>query len=59
VDSVGKFSENHPDIIECNRQHILPAGEKISAALEVYYKSVSTMMIRRRAARKQLHNRGK
>ena len=59
VDSVGKFSENHPDIVECNRQHILPAGEKISAALEVYYKSVSTMMIRRRAARKQLHNRGK
>lgn len=59
VDSVGKLSENYPDIVEYNRQHILPPGEKISAALEVYYKSVSKMIIHRRAARKQLHNRGK
>jgi enoyl-CoA hydratase/carnithine racemase len=56
IDSVGKFSENHLDIVGCNRQHILPPGEKISAALDVYYKAVSKMIIRRRAARKQLHN---
>jgi enoyl-CoA hydratase/carnithine racemase len=59
IDSAGKFSENHLDIVEYNRQNILPSGEKISAALEVYYKAVSKMIIHRRAAGKQLHNRGK
>jgi enoyl-CoA hydratase/carnithine racemase len=56
IDSAGKFSENHLDIVGYNRQHILPPGEKISAALDVYYNSVSKMIIRLRAARKQLHN---
>ncbi len=52
IDNAEQLAENHPDIVAGNRQHILPAGEEISAALEVYYKSVSKTIIRRQAARK-------
>lgn len=52
IKGVGELVETHPEIVECNRHHILPSREGINAALEAYYKSVSKMLVRRRAERK-------
>ena len=47
IDSIDGLSVNHPDIVEFNRQHILPSGREISAALEIYYTSISKTLISR------------
>jgi enoyl-CoA hydratase/carnithine racemase len=48
IDRVGMLAENHLDIIDFNRQAILPSDTTIDAALEKYYKFISEALIRRR-----------
>ena len=52
IDRVGKLAENRLDIIDFNRQAILPSNTTISAALEQYYKSISKALISRRQEKK-------
>jgi enoyl-CoA hydratase/carnithine racemase len=47
IDSIEELAVNNPDIVEFNRQHILPSGREISAALEIYYTSISKTLISR------------
>lgn len=48
IDSIRELAANHLDIVELNRQQILPSSKDISAALEAYYESISKVLIRRR-----------
>ena len=50
IDRVGKLAEGHTDIIDFNRQAILPSTTTIDAALEKYYKFISIALISRRAS---------
>ena len=48
IKCAAEFAERDLDIVEFNRQHILPSTNEVSAALETYYQAITTALIRRR-----------
>ncbi len=49
INCAAGFAECDLDIVELNRQHILPSTNEVSAALEDYYQAITLALIRRRA----------
>jgi enoyl-CoA hydratase/carnithine racemase len=49
INGAAGFAGYDLDIVELNRQHILPSTNEVSAALEAYYQAITLALIRRRA----------
>ncbi len=51
VDYIKTLTNNHSDIVNFNRWHILPPPDEVEAALEKYYEAMSAAIVSRRAER--------
>ena len=49
INCAAEFAEHDLNIVEFNRQHILPSTNEFAAALEIYYQAVTEALVRRRA----------
>lgn len=49
IDCAATYAERNLDIVDFNRQHILPSTNELNVALEAYYQAITKMLIRRRA----------